>query len=262
MKEITDSKADPTDCLIFAIDETKAAVLALNVLDDHLAKVSKEPLYWQWALLALHDAIQGFMVANLAGYSKLNIMRDARSCHHCGREVTTMICPGCSNEIEVLKVKRTWGTRSEWADYYRSPSYGHEEESEPLKPYRLIDFTEMWGRIQKDKYMADRLHGAKKFQPTKKQSKSVLSLHNDIRNEFVHFRANSLLDYTPELLSVVKDILPIISFLAFESGIIKWFGPKSELRNTTRELLERLNDRVAALEKTYNDEISMRSQLS
>ena len=82
----------------------------MKVLDDQLAKVLKEPLYWKWAVLALHDALQGFMVANLADYSsKLSIMKDARACPHCGRELAKMICPGCSNEIKVFKETEVLG---------------------------------------------------------------------------------------------------------------------------------------------------------
>jgi hypothetical protein len=252
MNETTDSKRSSADFLFFNIDGIKSAVLALKVLDDQLAKVLEEPLYWKWAVLALHDALQGFMVANLAYTSDLNVMREARECPHCHREVSTAICPGCGEEIFN---KRSWGTRSEWHMFHYGPASLPRQEREPPKPPRLIDFMEMYGRIKKDDYMANQISGAKTFRRTKKQNKSVESLHLYLRNKFVHFTPEFLSDYTPGLLSEVMEILPIISFLAFDSRIIDW-SYRAELENDTRDLLENLKVRVASLEKTYNDEIN------
>ena len=162
MTEMTEAESSTTPSLAFRTDDMKNAVFSLRVLYDHLAKVLNEPLYWKWALLALHDALQGFMVANLADSSKLSIMKDARACPHCDREVTKMICPGCSNEIEVFKEKRSWGTRFEWCEYYTSLRHGHGVKRKLPKSARLINFMEMFGRIQDDNYMK-RLYGSKKL---------------------------------------------------------------------------------------------------
>lgn len=247
MKQILNWKTVFSDSLSFEIDEMKDPVLALKVLDEHLAKVLEEPLYWKWAVLATHNALQGFMVLNLADSSRLNLMQEARACHHCDRELSTAICPGCGREIKVLN-KRSWGSRSEWADYYHNRL---RKRREPLKDWRLIPFMEMFGRIQDDKYMK-RSFNSKTFRPDKRQKKSVESLHNDLRNEFIHFKPKLLLDSAPELLSVVREILQIISFLAFESGNILWFRGGGGLEDTAREVLKNLNDRVDELEKAYS----------
>jgi hypothetical protein len=251
------SVADPR---FFDIDEMKDPVLALKVLDDHLAKVLEEPLYWKWAILALHNALQGFMVLNLADSTRLNLMQEARSCPDCHREVSTAICPGCGNEIKALN-KRSWGSRSEWNNYYRSLYEGPRKKREVPKDWRLIPFLEMFGRIKSDKYMK-RFSGSKRYQPSKRQKKSVTSLHNDLRNEFIHFRPKLLSDYAPALVSEVKEILPIILFLAFESGNIFWQRGGHDLENTARELLEKLGDRVAMLEKAYQNHTVPRLQPS
>jgi hypothetical protein len=260
MKEIMESKGSATEPLSFTIDGEKDTVLALKVLDDHLAKVLEEPLYWKWAVLALHNALQGFMVLNLADSCKLDLMQDARSCPECHREVLTAICPGCNTEIEVFG-KRSWGSRSEWNNYFLSLFDRRRKNCGAPKDWRLIPFLEMFGRIRNDKYMK-RFLGSKKCQLNKRQKKSVTSLHNDLRNEFIHFKPRSYPDDAPALLSEVKEILPIISFLAFESGNIPRMVGKDGFGDTTRELLEKLNNRVAALEKAYSSLVASRLQSS
>jgi hypothetical protein len=252
VKKTVKSKTSATDSLYFDLDEMKDPVLALKVLDDHLAKVLEEPLYWKWAILALHNALQGFMVLNLADSTPLELMQDARSCPECHREMLTAICPNCGKEMEVLN-KRSWGSRSEWNNYFESLYNRPRRKSQVPKDWRLIPFLEMFGRIKSDQYMK-RYSGSKKFQPSKRQKKSVTSLRNDLRNDFIHFKPKLLSDYAPALLSEVKEILPIISFLAFESGNILWLRGGGDLENTARELLAKLTARVATLEKAYNQE--------
>lgn len=260
MKEIMKSKASATKPLSFTINEVKDTVFALKVLDDQLAKVLEESLYWKWAVLALHNALQGFMVLNLADSYKLDLMQDARSCPECHREVLTAICPGCDTEIEVFG-KRSWGSRSEWNNYFLSLSDRRRKKCGAPKDWRLIPFLEMFGRIRNDKYMK-RFPDSKKCLLNKRQKKSVTSLHNELRNEFIHFKSRSYSEYTPALLSEVKAILPIISCLAFESGNIPWMVGKDGFGDTTRELLEKLNNRVAALEKEYSNRVASRLQSS
>ena len=92
---------------------------------------------------------------------------------------------------------------------------------------------EMYGRIKNDQYM-NRRYGSKKFRGTKIQNKSIVLLHNALRNKFIHFTPKSWSVYVPIFLSVVRELLPVISFLAFESGNIVWWGPKDELIDATR----------------------------
>jgi hypothetical protein len=57
-------------------DETQQAVLALRMVSEQLSRVSQNPHYWQWVVIGLHNALQGFMVLALRGTDDLNVLTD------------------------------------------------------------------------------------------------------------------------------------------------------------------------------------------
>ncbi len=57
-------------------DEAEEALSALEALGEFLPAAHRDPYRWKWALLALHNALQGFMVLALRGSNGLAALRD------------------------------------------------------------------------------------------------------------------------------------------------------------------------------------------
>jgi len=57
-------------------DETRQAVLALDLVNEHLARVIDDTHHWQWVIVGLHIALQGFMVLALHGTNDLNVLTE------------------------------------------------------------------------------------------------------------------------------------------------------------------------------------------
>lgn len=59
---------------ILLYDEVKDTICSLELLVEHLPKVTTAPQYWKWVILSTHSALQGFMVLSLRGTSDLNVL--------------------------------------------------------------------------------------------------------------------------------------------------------------------------------------------
>jgi len=57
-------------------DETSEAVLGLEMVSEQLYKIRNNHYHWKWAIIALHNSFQGFMVLALQGSNGLNIVTD------------------------------------------------------------------------------------------------------------------------------------------------------------------------------------------
>jgi hypothetical protein len=57
-------------------DETEESVSALAMLKDSLVKVNEDVYQWKWAVIAAHNALQGFMVLALRNGNNLAIMSE------------------------------------------------------------------------------------------------------------------------------------------------------------------------------------------
>lgn len=57
-------------------DEATEAVSALRMAEETLVGIARSPHRWKWTILALHSAVQGFMVLALRGSNGLAVMTD------------------------------------------------------------------------------------------------------------------------------------------------------------------------------------------
>jgi hypothetical protein len=57
-------------------DEAREAILAICMVKEMLNRVSDEPYYWKWVVLALHNTLQGYMVLALQGSNGLRVLKD------------------------------------------------------------------------------------------------------------------------------------------------------------------------------------------
>jgi hypothetical protein len=60
----------------FRTDEAEETLSALEIVADALLRVRSNLYQWKWAILALHGAVQGFMVLALRGSNGLHALRD------------------------------------------------------------------------------------------------------------------------------------------------------------------------------------------
>jgi hypothetical protein len=74
--EVRMSSELPLPGYLLEYDEEIDAICSLEVLADHLPKVITTPYQWKWAILAVHNALQGFMVLALKGTRTLNVLSE------------------------------------------------------------------------------------------------------------------------------------------------------------------------------------------
>jgi len=64
----------PLPQYLLEYDEEIDAIGSLEVLAEHLPRVITVPYHWKWAILALHNSLQGFMVLALQGTNALSVL--------------------------------------------------------------------------------------------------------------------------------------------------------------------------------------------
>lgn len=55
-------------------DELVEAVKGLEMFLSNIRKVKKDLYFWKWAIIALHNSVQGFMVCALRGTNGLSVL--------------------------------------------------------------------------------------------------------------------------------------------------------------------------------------------
>jgi hypothetical protein len=57
-------------------DEHLEAVVSLEMVSATLPRVMEDVHYWKWVIIALHNALQGYMVLALTGPNGLNVLKE------------------------------------------------------------------------------------------------------------------------------------------------------------------------------------------
>ena len=57
-------------------DELNEAIKTLDIFDSFLDQVDTDLHYWKWCIIAMHNAMQGFMVCALRGSNGLNVLNE------------------------------------------------------------------------------------------------------------------------------------------------------------------------------------------
>jgi hypothetical protein len=192
-------------------DEALEAVFSLEMVCDQLPKATDNPFYWKWVIIALHKALQGYMVLALRG----------------------------SNSINVLTKK----CAQEWMDARR-------KRSEVFPESRLDSFFNLYKKIQTGRKTYDQwkakggllrrkngdlmlMYGdSQPFEPQGTQTESVKML-NGLRNELIHFLPKSWVLDIGDLPRMVTDCIDIIAFLVFDCGNILWYDQSQKHRTET-----------------------------
>ncbi len=202
---------DARERLILNTDEETEAVRALEQTAVQLAQVGSDPYLWKWVIIALHNALQGFMVLALQGTWNIRVLKKADA-------------------------KQLW----------EATERGDTEAM--FKRYDLEFFLGLYEMIKKERHMNQYCH-SKPFKPGGTHTRSVKRL-NELRNEFVHFVPKSWSLAVEDLPRVVKDGTDVISFLVLESNNITW-GTQAEMEDRTKELLDQIGHETRRLSDVY-----------
>jgi hypothetical protein len=224
-----------------SFDEQRDAVFSLQMVSELLKKTEEDLQYWKWVIIALHSALQGFMVLALKGSDGLGVIQE-------GNIEGNGINPNCGSQAARKKKKSRsrWGTRREWTLFL----WDWDTNPQP-KPPKLMSFLDLYDAIQSPDCM-HRFVNTRVFEASESQTESVGILNDQLRNEFIHFLPKTNMIPIINLLLVVSDCIEIISFLAFDSNNILWYP--EELESKTGELITRTKEQAQSLEKTINSE--------
>jgi hypothetical protein len=208
-------------------DEYLEAVLSLEMVTDTLPKVLDNIYYWKWVVIALHMALQGYMVLALKGTNSYNVL-DKK----------------CAKELEAAW-KRDDGVfpkrkLDHFLNLYKKIKAGRKTYEEQVKTGIRI-------YRKPEDLMLMYMH-SQPFKPRGTQNKSVEMLH-ELRNDYIHFRPKGWLLGVHGLPRVVEDCVDIIDFLAFECGNVLWHD--ESLKAKTRELIAAIKGHIAILNGAY-----------
>jgi len=207
------------------IDERTDVLTSLSLCLDLLKKTQTEPSNWKWAVLSLHNALQGAMVCHLSGTAQLGALSEK-----------------CVTEwLDWRERDRRGEVRRilNGVDEFGIQSFRFATAKDRPPKERLADAKELFGRLDSKGSRCEPGAGAI-LKVTDEQKSSFGRLHN-LRNNFAHF--------TPKGWSIELSGLPeiFLDMVAVIDGIAK--DPWSFRHLTTRgsRLLRRL---VRDLRKT------------
>lgn len=227
------STADDSDARdgYISTNEEHDAVAALEVAARFLEAAETDPRdAWKWAVIALQNAVQGFMVLALQSTWPVRVLhRDQRA---------TRI-----RAVEEF-YRATEAGDADAAAAAQAATFEGEDE--------MAAFLHLYARIKDPNGAMMQVVNSKVYElrPTDDQCMRCL---NDVRNEYIHFvpcQRSMLLTRFP---AMAETGLHVIAFLLTESNNIGWFSGSHEddLRARAYPALARANEAVARLAASY-----------
>ena len=166
-----------------------------------LSNVEKDLYQWKWAILALHNSLQVFMVMVLEGSNGLNCLKD--------------------------KVADEWLARNRAGQYEKFDLDNIYIDNKKVRN-PLDNYSNLYKKIKKPINMGFYIH-TKPFKPSGTQGSSIKKL-NSLRNDFVHFLPKIWILEVTGLPQIFLDCVNIIHFLGWECGNIIWCKSSDEKR--------------------------------
>jgi hypothetical protein len=173
------------------------AIASLEATARFLEAVETDPDMWRWAIIALHNSVQGFMVATLRGSESWGAFRDEDIINRYTAQV----------------------------EFYKARAAGDEEAAEAANNImlsdkaKLADFLTLYKRIKRQKYPMIQTGRSRAFVPRKTDDRCMRDL-NDLRNEFIHFLPAGRVFLKSRFPPMIATGLHIIAFLADGSNNI------------------------------------------
>jgi hypothetical protein len=202
--------------LVLVVSEVEQAVNALDFSVELLERSTTAPQYWRWALLALHQAVQGFMVCALAGSD------GTRPLNHEKRDVR-----------EYIKALRKYSVTGQY----------------PELPARALDrFLNLYKKVKNANVMRQ-YTTSQAFIPRRGFQTRIEDL-NTFRNEFQHFTPKKWVVEVAVFLEPAQAAIQLIDFLAFKSHNIVWRAHPGK-KELVRRRLNKARAVLSSMEAQY-----------
>lgn len=161
----------------FSTDALTDSIYSLRMADQCLSQVSEESLNWKWAIIALHNSLQGFMALAIRGSDAVAAIKDRTN-----------------NQKHI----RNYLSRNS------------------SKAPHLLDFMDLYERIKNPRYMC-RLYGSKEFQASEIHDEEVAFLNFTRNELTHYFPNVFMVIEVAAWLPMMRISVEIIEFLSFES---------------------------------------------
>jgi hypothetical protein len=198
---------------LYSFRQADQAIDALRFLADLLERAPTDPYLWKWAVLAMHDALQGFMGLALRGSHGAQLLVPK----HEQREYRTWI-----------EERRAGGI---------SPTRG---------PRQFDSFRNLYAKIQ-DPDRMDHYVDSQAFSPTTEQDEAVRAV-DSYRNALTHPGDSTLITTVGWFPTMILEALSVIEWLLEKSRTITIF-PEDEER--AREMIQRVREQVTPLFEVF-----------
>jgi hypothetical protein len=162
-----------------------------------LEAIETDPDMWKWAVVALHNAVQGFMVLALTHGTNWGTLQD----QDIARKVQADF-----DHRRALQAGDAAATEAANAIMLWSPS-------------KLAPFLTLYARIKNDDWPMTPYMGSIPYEPRPTDDSCMRNL-NSVRNEFAHFVPLGRHFLLTQFPAMTETELHIISFLVNESGNI------------------------------------------
>lgn len=215
------------------VDERSDAVGALEMTVLCLEAAETDPQrMWKWAVIALHNAVQAFMVLALKSTWNVRVLqRDQRK-----------------KKVEAERA------------YRRAIEAGNDADAEAAFAIMiapdgdLAAFIHLYQRIKDPKGAMRQFTHSRHFEPRPSDDQCMECLNN-IRNELMHFVPNSWHFLLKQFPAITKTGLHVIGFLLNKSNNITWYPglDDQDLEVRAAAALARGNEAAARLSAAYAD---------
>lgn len=239
-----------TDKNILWIDEVENAIDSLETAIQFLQR--EDSLRWKWIAISLHHSLYSFCIAALVCGNYTNVLEKRKN------EDNGRFCKTGDDlkwrKSKIAKRNRGPGYTIQWEyiDEEPPPEKNWEQRRKENLPkigkHKLIGFWKALARVQDPVWYMGRYVHSQALTLSESQWESITRLHEDVRNDLIHFVPMSLVMSVSEIQKPCNDILDVIEFLAFRSNQILYrdkMSQKERIAKAIKGLRESLQNPLA-----------------
>lgn len=212
----------------FSTDESREAVGALEATARFLAQAAEDQAMWRWAIIAIHSAVQGFMVCALAGSTNLGAYDE-------------------SSRKRRLKAQQAHREALQSGD---AQAIHEAEQAAFFGPVRLAQFGDLYAHIKTYDWPMRQFTNSNIYNATDAQDKCITDL-NDVRNEFIHFQPITRGFILRQFPAMTTAGLDVVQFLLRESNNILWAHEGEPLHDRAEAALAEARQQLALINERY-----------
>jgi len=204
------------------IDERTDVLASLSVCLRCVGSVKTEPRVWKWAILTLHNALQGAMVCHLSGTAQIGALSDNSAdawlaWHERDRRGETKRISVGTDELGIPKTK-----------------FATKDDRPPAE--KLADAETLFKRLYNEQKRRE-LGAGKVLDIKVTQRRSFRHLH-DLRNDFSHFTPKGWSIELTGLPVIFLDALDVIEEISEDPWSFRHMEPQEhvQLKNLINQL--------------------------